>query len=170
MDELLSRASRTRRLGGLSLVELMIALAVLSVGLVGMLSMQTDALRGSRHGRHVSEGARVAEEQMELLQRLPWAAIPPSGWSAPRTVTGPMNGAGPGQAQSYLVSARVTLLDGVKEMTTFLKQESKLSKMHDQLTYIYDNPPEFEYLLITRDFQVILEPSLTVTHPTLRRG
>ena len=108
MDELMSRASRTRRLGGLSLVELMIALAVLSVGLVGMLSMQTDALRGSRHGRHVSEGARVAEEQMELLQRLPWAAIPPSGWSAPRTVTGPMNGAGPGQAQSYLVSSRVT--------------------------------------------------------------
>ena len=92
-------------MGGLTLVELMVALTVLAIGLIGMLSMQIDALRGSRHGRHVSEAARVAEEQMELLQRMPWAAIPPSPWSAPRTATGQMNGAGPGQAQPYLVSS-----------------------------------------------------------------
>ena len=104
----MKQARRTVRTRGLTLVELMVALSVLAIGLIGMLSMQTDALRGSRHGRHVSEASRVAEEQMELLQRMPWAAIPPSAWSAPRTVTGPMNGAGPSQAQAYLVTSRIT--------------------------------------------------------------
>jgi type IV pilus assembly protein PilV len=92
---------------GLSLLEVMVALTILAVGLLGMLTMQMQALNGSRQGKHVSEAARVAEQQMEFLQRQPWAAIPPSAWSAPRTVQGPMNGAGPTVAQPYNVSWRV---------------------------------------------------------------
>ena len=89
------------------MVELLIALTVLAVGLLGMLTMQTQALRGSQHGKHVSEAARVAEQQMEFLNRQPWAAIPPSAWSAPRTVAGPINGAGPSLPQAYSVTWRV---------------------------------------------------------------
>jgi Tfp pilus assembly protein PilV len=85
----------------------MIALTVLAVGLLGMLSMQTQALQGSRNGKHVSEAARVAEEQMGFVQRQPWAAIPVSAWSAPRIVNGPMNGTGPSAAQQYSVTWRV---------------------------------------------------------------
>lgn len=97
-----------RRRHGLTLLELLIALSILSVGLLGLLAMQTHALQGSRHGRHVSEAARVAEQQMELLQRQPWAAIPPSAWSAPRTVVGPTSGGvGPSGPQQYQVSWRV---------------------------------------------------------------
>lgn len=98
---------RRRGQNGLTLLELLIALTILAVGLLGLLAMQTQALQGSRHGRHVSEAARVAEQQMELLQRQPWAAIPPSAWSAPRTVNGPTNGVGPSAPQPYSVIWRV---------------------------------------------------------------
>ena len=96
-----------RRRDGLTLLELMVALTILAVGLLGMLTMQTQALQGSRHGKHVSEASRVAEEQMEFLQRQPWDDIPPSAWSAPRVVQGPINGAGPSLPQSYNVIWRV---------------------------------------------------------------
>jgi type IV pilus assembly protein PilV len=96
-----------KRREGLTLLELLVAMTILSIGLLGLLAMQTQALQGSRHGRHVSEAARVAEQQMEFLQRQPWAAIPVSAWSAPRTVVGPSNGLGPGQGQNYTVIWRV---------------------------------------------------------------
>lgn len=103
-----NRRHRNRRSRGLSLLELLVALSVLAVGLLGMLAMQTQALQGSRHGKHVSEAARFAEEQIEFLNRQPWAAIPVSPWSAPRVVTGVVNGTGPNIAQPYSISFRVT--------------------------------------------------------------
>ena len=110
MNERFARSRRQqakRGERGLTLLELLIALTILSIGLLGLLAMQTQALQGSRHGRHVSEAARVAEQQMEFIQRQPWAAIPPTAWSAPRIVNGPTSGAGPNQAQPYSVTWRV---------------------------------------------------------------
>ena len=56
------------------------------------------------------------------------------------------------------------------ELSTFLRQESKLSKMHDQLTHIYDNPSVFEYLLISRDMQRIEQPCLNMIGGTTPDG
>jgi len=56
------------------------------------------------------------------------------------------------------------------ELSTFLKQESKLSKLHDQLTHIYDNPSQFEYLLISRDMQIVDQPSLNIIGGTTPDG
>jgi type IV pilus assembly protein PilV len=92
---------------GLTLVEVLVAMTILSIGLLGLLAMQTQALQGSRHGREVSEAARVAEQQMEFLQRQSWAAIPPSAWSVPRIVTGPTSGVGPSVPQQYFITWRV---------------------------------------------------------------
>jgi prepilin-type N-terminal cleavage/methylation domain-containing protein len=108
VDELMKTSTRRlQKEQGLSLLELMIALTVLAVGLLGMLSMQTQALQGSRNGKHVSQAARIAEEQMGFLQRQPWAAVPTSAWSTPRIVNGPVNGAGPSAPQQYSVLWRV---------------------------------------------------------------
>jgi hypothetical protein len=79
---------------------MLIAMTVLSIGLLGLLAMQTQALKGSRHGKNVTVAARFAEEQMAFLHRQPWAAIPAGAWSAPRFVTGPVNGTGPSVGQS----------------------------------------------------------------------
>jgi len=103
----MTRRHNDQRSNGLSLLELVIALSVLSVGLLGMLAMQTQALQGSRHGKHVSEAARFAEEQIEFLHRQPWAAIPVSNWSTPRVVNGSVNGTGPSAPQQYSISFRV---------------------------------------------------------------
>lgn len=100
-------ARRRKRRAGLSMVELLLALTVLALGLIGMLTMQTLALQGSQHGKNVSEAARVAEEQMEWLQRQDWAAIPVSPWSAPRLVQGPAIGAPNEVPQTYSVIWRV---------------------------------------------------------------
>jgi hypothetical protein len=89
------------------MVELLLSLTVLALGLIGMLTMQTLALQGSKHGKHVSEASRVAEEQMEWLLVQPWTAIPVSAWSAPRAVTGPALGAVNETPQSYDVIWRV---------------------------------------------------------------
>jgi prepilin-type N-terminal cleavage/methylation domain-containing protein len=99
--------SHKHRNTGLSLLELLVALTVLAVGLLGMLAMQTQALRGSQHGKHVSEAARFAEEQVEFLHRQPWANIPESSWNLPRSVNGSVNGTGPSAPQQYSVSYRV---------------------------------------------------------------
>jgi len=99
-------AGRKRR-SGLSMLELLMALTILALGLIGMLTMQTLALQGAREGKHTTEAARVAEEQMEWLLRQPWTAIPVSGWSAPRAVVGPAVAGQSGAPQSYAVTWRV---------------------------------------------------------------
>lgn len=96
-----------RRRGGLSMVELLVALTVLAIGLLGLLAMQTQALQGAQRGKNVTEAARVAEEQMAFLNRQPWAAIPVAAWSAPRSVQSTVSGTGPAAPQVYNVSWRV---------------------------------------------------------------
>jgi len=104
----MTERNAARRTSGLSLLELLVALTVLAVGLLGMLAMQTQALRGSQHGKHVSEAARFAGEQIEFLHRQPWNNVPIADWTAPRTVTGIVNGTGPSAPQQYALSYRVT--------------------------------------------------------------
>ena len=65
----------------MTLLEVMIALAVLAMGLLAMLAMQISAMRGGKYGRHTTEAAQLARDQMEYLHRLDWgdAAVQPTG-------------------------------------------------------------------------------------------
>jgi Tfp pilus assembly protein PilV len=74
----------------MSMIETTISLVVLSVGILGMLAAQVTALQQSNHGRHVTEAAQLARDQLEMLQRLPWthpAVAAGTAWSAPRATT-----------------------------------------------------------------------------------
>ena len=110
------RASGSRRRGysagnaGLSMMEVIIALAMLSAGLLAMLAMQLHAMHAGRHGKNVTEAAAIGEQQLEFLYRQPWAALPPSPWSAPIPFLGAINGnvaGGQAIAQTYNVQWRV---------------------------------------------------------------
>ncbi len=95
----------------MTLLEVMIALAILAVGLLAMLAMQVSAMRGSKYGRHTTQGAGLARDQMELLHRLDWsdADVQPTGWTAP--VPTPIivqSAAGPQQEMVFNVSYRVS--------------------------------------------------------------
>jgi len=100
----------------MTLLEVMIALSVLALGLLAMLAMQVSAMRGGKYGRHTTEAAQLARDQMEYLNRLDWgdANIQPTAWrvdfkgsGAPEIVMVDSAG-GPQQEMTYTVAYRVT--------------------------------------------------------------
>lgn len=90
----------------MSLLEVMVALAILATGMLAMLMMNISALRSGRQGRDVTEASRVAQQQMEFLQGEPWASLAPTSWTAPVSVTAKTTG-GSGVGQSFNVRYRV---------------------------------------------------------------
>jgi type IV pilus assembly protein PilV len=112
---------KKHRRSGLSLLEVMVAMCILSVGLLGMLSMQIQAMASTRTGRHVSDAARVGLDRLETLKYQSWAATAPTGWTAPLAVTDsdPVAAAGGQVAQVFNVSWRiqdVAGLTGVRQL------------------------------------------------------
>jgi Tfp pilus assembly protein PilV len=98
----------------MSLVETTIALSVLAVGILGMIAAQVTALHQNNEGRHSTEAAQLARDQIEMIQRLPWthtAVLPTGAWTAPRASTTSIkrdNGQTALTEQSFDTSWRVT--------------------------------------------------------------
>jgi Tfp pilus assembly protein PilV len=100
----------------MTLLEVMIALGVLALGLLAMLAMQVSAMRGGKYGRHTTEAAQLARDQMEYLHRLDWgdADIQPTAWTVdfqgdPNPQTIELEAGGVQQEEmTYTVSYRVT--------------------------------------------------------------
>ncbi len=65
------------REGGFSLVEVLIAMSILSVGLMALAQMQIVAMRFNRQNAQRAEAENVAQEQMETVINTTWA--PPAG-------------------------------------------------------------------------------------------
>lgn len=111
--------SRARGAGnsGFTMIEVMIALVILGFGLLTMALMQLQALSGGRAGRHSSQAAVIARDQMETFQQLFWTdagldlrLVQTAGWTAPVTVNRQPTG-GAGVEQAYNVSWRITDVD-----------------------------------------------------------
>jgi type IV pilus assembly protein PilV len=99
------------RAQGFTLVEVMIALVILAFGLLAMAAMQLTAMSGGRAGRHSTQAAVMARDQMETFQRLAWANVAATGgWTAPVTVNSVPDG-GSGTEQGYALSWRITNVD-----------------------------------------------------------
>ncbi len=118
MAELTTVLLRRRPRGdGFTLIEIMIALAVLAFGLLSLAALQIQALRDGSMGQHVSDASRLARAQMEQIQRMPWATVNAAagaGWQVPPWVPGgqitvqPQVPAGaPVAGQTYNVAWRV---------------------------------------------------------------
>ena len=57
---------------GFTLLEVMIAITVLTVGLLAVAGMQTAAIRGNDKAYRVTEGTTWAQDRLELLVALPY--------------------------------------------------------------------------------------------------
>lgn len=53
--------------GGFSLIELMVALAVLSFGMLGVSAMFTTAIGGNAQGKHMTEATSLAQSRLDYL-------------------------------------------------------------------------------------------------------
>ena len=101
-----------RREAGSSLVETSLALVILGVGLLAMLAVQISALHQSRWGRHTTDAAQIARDQMEQILRIPFAdpaVADTGGWTLPlalnQTVT---SAAGASIEQTFNLQWRIT--------------------------------------------------------------
>ncbi len=57
---------------GFSLVEVMIAIAVLGIGMLGVISMQTNSTSGNSLARTITKASTFSAEQLETLIALPY--------------------------------------------------------------------------------------------------
>jgi len=64
-----------RRQRGFTLIELLIALGLSTVGLLGLLALQTVAIRGNTMSRGLSEAMGIAQSQLEMAERTPYASL-----------------------------------------------------------------------------------------------
>jgi prepilin-type N-terminal cleavage/methylation domain-containing protein len=108
----MTRAQQTTRRArsGFTLIEMMLAMAILAGGLLAMLAVQVQALKQGRYGRHTSEAMQIARDQMELLMRLPWddAGAQPTNWTAPAAIDVTVqNEGGTVAQQTFNVSWRI---------------------------------------------------------------
>ena len=59
---------------GFTLIEVMIALAIMSIGVLSLGVAQLTAMRMSSTSSHLSQAMYLAEEQMEIFRSMPWGA------------------------------------------------------------------------------------------------
>ena len=65
--------------GGFTLIEVMIAISILSFGLLGLAAMQLYAMQGRSSGRHSTFAATLAQTHMDELQRRNWNTVADTG-------------------------------------------------------------------------------------------
>jgi prepilin-type N-terminal cleavage/methylation domain-containing protein len=98
--------------GGFTLIETMVAMVILSFGLIAMLAMMTAAMAGGRVGKHGTDAARIARDQLEVFHRIAWndpRMAPTGGFTAPAVVTSDVEYAGVAQQEmAYGRSWRIT--------------------------------------------------------------
>ena len=84
MDQV-NRSARRPARAGFTLIELMITLTILGTGMMAMLVLQTQALKDGSRGKHTSGAAMVAKDQLERIERMPFAGadLQPAAWKTP---------------------------------------------------------------------------------------
>ena len=58
---------------GFTLIEVLIAVSILTIGLLAVASMQVSAIRGNDFSSNVTEATVLAQDKLELLSTLPYA-------------------------------------------------------------------------------------------------
>ena len=113
------------REGGFTLLEVMVAIAVLTFGLLAVATMQSTAIRGNFKGYRLTEATNLAQDRLEFLLAQPFSSTllsagddktdprgaTPSGYTIEYDVTN-MTLGGAAAANARLIEIRVTAQEG----------------------------------------------------------
>jgi type IV pilus assembly protein PilV len=58
-----------------TLIEVMIALVVLSIGLIALAGLQVSAIKGNNFSKRITTAISIADDQIEQLKNIPYADI-----------------------------------------------------------------------------------------------
>ncbi len=89
---------------GLTLVEMMVAMIVLSIGLLGVAGLQARAITEGSGGRHLSEASAMARNRVEELGRIAWDDSDLDDSAGAWAVSGTINGM---DGVTYTVADRI---------------------------------------------------------------
>lgn len=60
---------------GFTLIELLIAITILAVGLLALAGLQGTSIKGNEHANTISQATALAEDQIEQIRNMNYAAI-----------------------------------------------------------------------------------------------
>lgn len=82
---------------------------MLAFGLLAVAAMQLHALRGGRTGKHMTQAMTIAQDRMEIFQRMAFGDMAPTGgWSAPVTIEETVEASsGTREEETYAVTWRI---------------------------------------------------------------
>ena len=64
--------TKKKRQGGFTILEVLVAISILTVGLLAVASMQVSGMRTNAYARNVTEGMNLAQDKLEELIALPY--------------------------------------------------------------------------------------------------
>jgi len=73
---------------GFSLIELMIAIVILSVGLLGLAGLQATAINGNHHGNTIGQATALAQNTIEQIRNTSYDEIIPANFPISEPVGG----------------------------------------------------------------------------------
>jgi prepilin-type N-terminal cleavage/methylation domain-containing protein len=71
------RSAVRKKQGGFSLIELMIAIALLSIGILTMMTMQVNSIRANSSARRITQSATIGADSLEKLIGLSYKNLGP---------------------------------------------------------------------------------------------
>jgi len=101
--------------GGFTLLEVIVAVSILTVGLLAVASMQTSAIQGNSLAVHVTEGTTWAQDRMETLLALPYSDAGLDSTSNPHQETQAERDLHPGYEITWEVTDQDVTGDGVSD-------------------------------------------------------
>lgn len=140
--------SRNRRgRTGFSLIEVTVALMVLSFGLLTIALMQLHAMRGASKGRHLSAASMIAREQMEQIGRVPFSELDNKTW---------------GQSEAWMSDLGLTRGD-VPVLVDLPDGDAQIESVYSvdwQLSDVSSNDPDLKNveLVVSWQDEVSLDP------------
>ena len=143
-DENRRRSTRARR--GMTLVEIMVAMVILSFGLLGVAALQVRAITEGSGGEHLSSASSLSRNRVEELNRIAWDATLLDNslgvWSVPTTITPrdqvysrqeriAWDNVNPAIAQLKTIEVRVTWSDNKRQNRQVLLTSARLREVNE---------------------------------------